>query len=542
MQPEQHQPDDIPRIADPPDSAASAVHGRRTVLQWVTLSTGLWLAPFLVFIKHNDYLDFRIEVLIPMLGFLVIGIVGGYLSAYTPRYVRYVLISGLVAVFIDFQFDLGLWGPIITFVIIFVLFVVMGVNAVIVGNAVILTIIAITLVIPDDLIEAGTADADMVASNPNLPPILHIILDEHIGVAGMSESTSLQRDAKRRVLDFYRGNGFHVYRHAYTQYVNTDDSISNMLNYTRMDTRQAHFEGVNEPKVLKQNSYFDKLRAAGYQIKIYQNDYLDVCGSGSNSNSDPGYCNTTHSWSRFSALKQAPLASEEKVWLITTFYLHLSGLYRKVRAFYQEFRRVGARFSLPRWDWDRGGALGSLVIPRTADLIVRDLSQNPSGFAYFVHFLMPHSPFVMDRDCDVKPVKAWRRGYNEQILCSLVILERFVQALKSSGSFDKSVIIVHGDHGYRVNLEKTNGANVGQLTSTELISTFSTLWAIKVASGTGYIDERIRSVQKLLPLFERCGFVLCDDDPEDDKVILKVPDGGTGSKLKTISVDLFKDR
>ncbi|NKB21114.1 MAG: hypothetical protein GKS01_11505 [Alphaproteobacteria bacterium] len=493
----------------------------------------------MVFIKHNDYLGVRIEILLPLFGLTLIGVVGGCLSAISLKYVRYVLVSVMAAVFVDFQFDLGLWGPSTTFIATFLILVIMGANAVMMGNAIILTIVTLTVIIPNDPIETDAPDAAIVASNPELPPILHIILDEHIGIAGMSEATPSQRDVKRRVMDFYRGNGFHVYRRAYSQYVNSDDSVSNMLNYETKDIRHAHFEEVNEPRILKQNRYFDRLRARGYQIKIFQNDYLDVCGSGRSS--DAASCFTTYNWSRFPGLKHAPLPRTEKAWLITTFYLQLSGLYRKIRTIYQRLHRAVGLSFLPRWNWDVGG-VGSLVIPQTADIIARDLSQNPGGFDYFVHFFMPHAPFVMDRDCQVKPAKAWRRGYNEQILCSLRILDKFVQALKSARSFQKAVIIVHGDHGYRINLGNTNGANVTQLTSTELISTFSTLWAIKVADGRGFVDDRIRSVQKMLPRFEKCRFALCDDNPDDEEVILQIPNGWTGSKMKTMSVDLFRER
>ncbi len=69
----------------------------------------------------------------------------------------------------------------------------------------------------------------------------------------------------------------------------------------------------------------------------------------------------------------------------------------------------------------------------------------------FVHLLLPHDPFILDRNCEyqqsIDPL--------EQFRCANGLIGRFVRLLKRLGRFDDSLILIHGDHG--MNFKLTDG-------------------------------------------------------------------------------------
>lgn len=63
-----------------------------------------------------------------------------------------------------------------------------------------------------------------------------------------------------------------------------------------------------------------------------------------------------------------------------------------------------------------------------------------------IHVLIPHTPYKLRADCSYPPGRV-TTGPWQQYRCALTLLEDFVHVLKSLGRFDKSLILVHGDHG-----------------------------------------------------------------------------------------------
>ncbi len=70
--------------------------------------------------------------------------------------------------------------------------------------------------------------------------------------------------------------------------------------------------------------------------------------------------------------------------------------------------------------------------------------RGPSGNYVYVHVLLPHSPFIFDRDC--RFVKS-ETDYTEQSTCAVKLMQEFIQMLKKSGKFDDAMIIIQSDHG-----------------------------------------------------------------------------------------------
>ncbi|WP_158264305.1 hypothetical protein [Nitratireductor sp. StC3] len=75
-----------------------------------------------------------------------------------------------------------------------------------------------------------------------------------------------------------------------------------------------------------------------------------------------------------------------------------------------------------------------------------------SGRYTYLHFMLPHGPFAFDGDCsfigtDAAKAKDPRRALEDQSDCSLAVLRRVGDLLKSLGRYDTSLIVVHSDHG-----------------------------------------------------------------------------------------------
>ncbi|MBJ00142.1 MAG: hypothetical protein CME67_02840 [Halobacteriovoraceae bacterium] len=73
-----------------------------------------------------------------------------------------------------------------------------------------------------------------------------------------------------------------------------------------------------------------------------------------------------------------------------------------------------------------------------------------------IYLTSPHFPYLMDDNCDHKPVleyTTYRSSYN----CSLKMINQFLARLKELNRFESSLIIVHSDHG------KDYGRRLGDL-------------------------------------------------------------------------------
>ena len=120
----------------------------------------------------------------------------------------------------------------------------------------------------------------LVADN-SLPPVVHLILDEHIGVDGLpidfAKGKALQQALKKLYLD----NGFRLFEKAYSRYSRSYNSIPNALNFNAIAQDNYYFP--TGKKELTHNEYFQTLSTRGYGIKVYQSSYMDFChGEGIN--------------------------------------------------------------------------------------------------------------------------------------------------------------------------------------------------------------------------------------------------------------------
>jgi hypothetical protein len=82
-----------------------------------------------------------------------------------------------------------------------------------------------------------------------------------------------------------------------------------------------------------------------------------------------------------------------------------------------------------------------------------------SGRFYFVHLLLPHQPYEFDREGnrvrEVPSALGFRdfektaAAYRDQVMFVDTLMGELINKLKSTGSYDRSTIIITGDHGPR---------------------------------------------------------------------------------------------
>ncbi|MDP2953781.1 MAG: sulfatase-like hydrolase/transferase, partial [Chloroflexota bacterium] len=90
------------------------------------------------------------------------------------------------------------------------------------------------------------------------------------------------------------------------------------------------------------------------------------------------------------------------------------------------------------------------------DDFLREISASRSpGSVYLVHPMVPHEPFEFDRYGQKRPSPPSRdasqmeRAYEEQVRLVDNLLGKFTDKLKAEGLYERSVIVVTGDHGPR---------------------------------------------------------------------------------------------
>ncbi|HEX5613185.1 MAG TPA: hypothetical protein VFX67_11055 [Burkholderiales bacterium] len=364
-----------------------------------------------------------------------------------------------------------------------------------------------TLVIPATTPEGQAAaerDAQTVAPNPpagGSPVILHLVLDEHIGVDGVPPEIAGSETFRRLLIDFYVERGFRIDTGAYSQYVDTRNSLANLMNFTSSADPWAHLApGRSRPYVLQQSAYFGHLRERGYRLRVYESDYLDFCRV-------PGMTYAAciqYSGHKIGAVHRTSLDAAERAQFIVHSALASSYYVARARTAYEKVRRSFAGAPLPAWEHGPSRVGPIPVLPVLAQL-ESDLRRAKRGTVYFAHLLIPHYPYVLDESCGLREETgewldhalhvgervlntAESRAeryvrYFAQVRCQLSLLDRLFDAMKEAGVWDDAIVIVHGDHGSRILRLMPVAANAARLTRADLRDAYSTLFAIR-APGT----------------------------------------------------------
>jgi hypothetical protein len=146
------------------------------------------------------------------------------------------------------------------------------------------------------------------------------------------------------------------------------------------------------------------------------------------------------------------------------------------------------------------------------DYLAANFAAPKTGHVYFAHILLPHFPFVLDRDCKRRPPREWRwplwvweatvagrrldgiyAAYGEQLRCTHSHVMRLIDTMTKSVAGPETVFVIHGDHGPRI-FKKIGHVDRANETEAILSDGLDTFFAIKAAGLPPGINERSESL------------------------------------------------
>ncbi len=477
---------------------------QRTWAASVAAGAMLLMIPFLVFVRYHDYSLAKPEILASFGLLAAVGILLGLAMEVAGAVSRVLILSGLVTLMVDIQLETAerdgiLWG---TFGASLVVGWLLRRQLASVGTVVLVVLLISSAVLPPGRVAAITYPVEQPApGDPSLPHFLHIILDEQIGVEGIPAEFDPDGRHTRALRSFYLDRGFQVFGRSYSRYFDTAPSLSNLFNFETGAVSGKHDLRVGTGFSLTNNAYFDLMTERGYQIHIYQTDFFDFCQSeGANIAS----C-FTHRIESIKSIEAAPLSIAEKIRVVLSMYARLSSLFS---------RHIPA----PR----RVSPVSSIAV---LEKLQADMLRAGPGSLFLVHLLLPHYPYAYRADCELRPSTAdWlyahderlqpRRNdaesreeryplYLEQVACLNLKLGSLFEALEDVGLLEQMTILVHGDHGSRIDLLPPLAWWDSELSVADYVDSFSTLVAFRTPGGRASYDRRMLPLDSLFSALVR---------------------------------------
>jgi hypothetical protein len=304
----------------------------------------------------------------------------------------------------------------------------------------------------------------------HLPPVIHIILDEHIGLAGLPGDIEGGAEAARAIETTFAD--FALYPRAYSRFAETQFSLGALMNAT-MDgaAAAALLDETAYGRALTKNAWLDSLEARGYAVRVYQSAWVDFCRASTS-------VDTCYTYPLYSpnAMQRSSLTTGQRLRVL-----------------------LGKLFSpntMPQ--------LSPLASTEALARFEADLERAPRGVAYVVHLLLPHYGYFYRENCALADPADWDglnvdapdalntprerearyRLYFAQLACTETRIAKLVDQLKRLGVYDEATIIVHGDHGSRIGERKFREIAAEQLTDRDLLDHYSSLFALKMPGIT----------------------------------------------------------
>ena len=346
-------------------------------------------------------------------------------------------------------------------------------------------------------------------ANTSLPPYIHIILDEHIGIEGIPSYADQDAKFQTELKNKYINQGFRVFGRAYSRYFRTKDSTTSFLNF-KPNTEPYKNRFVNG--MIRPNGLFDKLTEQGYNINIFESSQTPYCDK------EGGY-----------KLGKCTSYRVDMIHTANGPFTILSGLLAKMKILYR-INEITKAFALPQ-----------LVIPGSAPFTtlgefnknIDFLSEGKKGNAYFIHLLLPHFHWFLDEQCSYR-IKEWEflkrnttsnikssplwfrensvsagkdyssdrngayRGYLKQVKCTHKVLDNLLEKINSNPETKDSTIIIQGDHGSRIVPLYPFIKSADQLTNEDYIQSFSTFFVVRGPNHPNEYDRRPLALDELM--------------------------------------------
>ena len=461
------------------------------------------VASFVHYLIHNQYPLLRIEAAAASGLLILFAVVFGCLHAAVGRWSAALLEGTVVFLAVDLNAD-NLWlatglGVFVAAASISLRRSMLPPLGAMFSAILVLDLAGLALVRPV-LAEALTEDR----RRSDLPVVLHLILDEHIGIEGLPADMPGGGEIRGELTSFYASNGFQLFGGAYSEHLHTVNAIPQALNFGRAQppTPDQKMSGVR----LRSNAWFDRLASQGYRLHVYQSDYVDYCRHGAVvSCSD-------YTVAGLEDVAGAPLPPRDKARLALFGFLSLSEAILGGARTYDRVTRDARAHGIPLqpFDLEFRSKVSTVNALAAFDKLIADLKSAEPGEAYFAHILAPHYPYLADRHCRLLPADRWimRRSalslrqrnaaYFEQIRCTTSKVAAALQALGQSPAGRRTIILVHGDHGSRITRVDPGSHRVGQFSDADVIAGHSTLFAFRPLAAAPSYDPAPASLPALL--------------------------------------------
>ena len=477
---------------------------QRTWVPSALIGACLLLSPFVVFIRYQNYPILRAEFVTCFAILAVMGIVLGILMELVGQYSRTLVLSCLTTLLVDIQMHQPE-----RFIILLVTFGVSLVLTWFLRNQVVRfgTIIAAVLLVSSFILPTGhvtpnnQTETRLTPGNPNMPVFLHLILDEHIGVEGIPEQFDPDGYHAEKLRDFYLDHGFSIFGRAHSRYFNTWNTIPDIMNFDAPEFRFRYCGSDNGKFFMKKNRYFELMRKRGYQIHVYQSDYLNFCDDASDVDIASCY---TYELEAIQSIVDSPISLIGKTRILFGVYSRLS--------------EILAVFNIPQV---RVSTISSM---KALEKLHSDLLQAKPGMMFVAHLMLPHYPYIYRSDCSLrKQPEKWLNArdeklkprhnnessrseryplYLEQISCTSSKLSNLFEDLKQLGKYENMAIVIHGDHGSRlVSVPPDTRKMQESYSKSDFVDAFSTLFAVKWPGTLASYDRRILPIGPLFASF-----------------------------------------
>jgi hypothetical protein len=466
----------------------------------LSVGTIVMIASLANFLAFNSYPLLRLEVALVALAMAALSVLVGGVYLASSKLLRSLLEGFLVFLAVDLNSDAALVGVSLA-IAAFLLRLLKGVSVLPV-----LAIIAavVLLSVPLGLAPARspieTTKGPTVATS-TAPPIVHLILDEHVGIEGVADD-ALQEELRR----FYATRGFTLFDRAYSRHFHTINAIPDMLNFGRPGESSASMEHVRVGKT----RYFSGLASEGYGLHITEPEFADYC-------SDIRFATCTRYYSPSLGFVDAtPLDTLDRALLIGVKLASLSASAVGLGNVYDAF--VAAPYGLPGAQFVNRSKSSSIGAMAAFDTFADSLRQVAPGNAYFAHLLFPHYPYVTDEECRILPQERWdhrrsrspqsrrEEAYHRQLRCTMRKVDKLLTALASAPAGRSAVVVIHGDHGSRISSRDPLAADIGKFTDRDLVAGFSTLFAVRLPSRDGRVVAAPAPAPALLQSLAAGGF------------------------------------
>lgn len=309
---------------------------------------------------------------------------------------------------------------------------------------------------------------------------------------------------------FYKKYAFSYYPKAYSVTESSILSLAKTLNFDQKDKNEelvSHHASLVRPLqppayTLNRNEYFKRLKDNGFKISAYPSDYINFCGGAGGAQVD-----TCHPDEKTlpPLYKESSNTLTGRSGLLFAHYLASFPSFEQKIASLQEacpsYFSPSTCASMPLVGY-RGYQIRSFGEPEKFDRILSDMKASPGQEAFIAHLMLPHHPYIYDRQCRLIPTDKWventrfrKKGgsfsraerlkfYTDQLACLYKKMDGFFTDMKKDGLLDRTIVLIHGDRGSNILLgdATTKTENIRHKVIRRFKDRYATLFALHLSN------------------------------------------------------------